>query len=345
MDLLRLRNKSRGALLGGAIGDALGYAIEFDSLETILANFGKPGITTYRLNNEGIAEISDDTQMSLFTAEGLLRAINSGSCHDSDIISGICESYIHWYATQTESPHSIKGSNLSRLSSLWSRRAPGVTCLSALQMIASGSRNDVVNQSKGCGGVMRVAPIGIFAAAHQSFNLERAGRLAGEVALLTHKHPLSTYSSMAAAMIVATCMEEEEIDRTKFNTIVTRVADSIVSCFDNDNFSLELRKILFKALSLSQSEMSDIDCICDLGEGWVAEETLAIAIFSVARYIDNFEKCIVCSVNHSGDSDSTGAVTGNIIGAVLGYNAIPEKYLSCLELREEIIDMADELIV
>ncbi|MDE6340507.1 MAG: ADP-ribosylglycohydrolase family protein, partial [Muribaculaceae bacterium] len=83
--------------------------------------------------------------------------------------------------------------------------------------------------------------------------------------------------------------------------------------------------------------------IRELGEGWVAEETLAIAVFSVMRYVDDFEKCVCCAVNHDGDSDSTGAVAGNIIGAILGYNAIPKKYLTALELHDVIVSVADDL--
>ena len=89
--------------------------------------------------------------------------------------------------------------------------------------------------------------------------------------------------------------------------------------------------------------MSDTEAITLLGEGWVAEETLAIAIFSVMRYIRDFEKCICCAVNHSGDSDSTGAVAGNIIGAILGYSAIPQKYLAGLELHDVLVSVADDL--
>lgn len=80
-----------------------------------------------------------------------------------------------------------------------------------------------------------------------------------------------------------------------------------------------------------------------LGGGWVAEETLAIAIFSVLRHIDDFNACMISAVNHGGDSDSTGAVAGNIIGAILGYSAIPEKYITNLELHDVILSIADDL--
>lgn len=89
--------------------------------------------------------------------------------------------------------------------------------------------------------------------------------------------------------------------------------------------------------------IKDLDAIRTLGEGWVGEEALAIAIYCAAKYENEFEKAIIASVNHSGDSDSTGAVTGNILGAHLGLKAIPEKFLTSLELRDTIIDVADDL--
>ena len=89
--------------------------------------------------------------------------------------------------------------------------------------------------------------------------------------------------------------------------------------------------------------VSDLDAIHQLGEGWVAEETLAIAVFCALRYDNNFVKAIKCSVNHNGDSDSTGAVTGNILGAYIGYEAIPQKYKENLELLNVILTIADDL--
>ena len=61
------------------------------------------------------------------------------------------------------------------------------------------------------------------------------------------------------------------------------------------------------------------------------------------KYFDNFEKAMIVSVNHGGDSDSTGAVTGNILGAAVGYNAIPQFYKEDLEMHDLILHMADDL--
>ncbi len=186
-------DRCRGSLVGGAVGDALGYEVEFMSLPEIRKRFGNNGIADYVLDRNGIAEFSDDTQMSLFTAEGLLTAIAAGMVSEKDILSYITTAYEHWYYTQCYPPLKMSKSWLTNINALWARRAPGTTCMSALQSISMPNSAPVVNNSKGCGGVMRVAPIGIFSATHPKFlNLEHAGYLAGYAADITHKHPLST---------------------------------------------------------------------------------------------------------------------------------------------------------
>ena len=97
------------------------------------------------------------------------------------------------------------------------------------------------------------------------------------------------------------------------------------------------------AVSLADSDKPDLEAIHLLGEGWVAEETLAIAIFCALRHSEDFDAALIAAVNHNGDSDSTGAVAGNILGTYLGYERIPEKYKNDLELRDTILQIADDL--
>ena len=104
-----------------------------------------------------------------------------------------------------------------------------------------------------------------------------------------------------------------------------------------------LQTLVQKAIDLSKSELDDLNAIRQLGQGWVGEEALAIAVYCALRHPDSFEDAVIAAVNHSGDSDSTGAIAGNIMGAALGLKAIPEKYLERLELRDVILDLADDL--
>lgn len=347
MDKQQLQNKIRGSITGGAIGDALGYPIEFVySFNDICARYGKEGITDFDMSypwlesEEKKALFSDDTQMTLYTAEGLLEAERNGK----PIAPTVCNAYLAWYAHQTGRKVKISyQSKLSEIEELNQNRAPGNTCLSALAAIHAGKEPQ--NASKGCGGIMRVAPVGLYGAAHDWSPADTA-RLAGELAELTHLHPLSTYSSATLAVIVQLCASSEDtVDKEMFKGIVNKSLKIVSDVYGADAAAMdEFRKIVGNAMSLEDDPQSDWQIIEDrIGEGWVAEETLAIALFSTLRHVDDFSGCLISAVNHGGDSDSTGAVAGNIIGAILGDDAIPGKFKKEIQLRDLLLHAADDL--
>lgn len=347
MDKQQLQNKIRGSITGGAIGDALGYPIEFVySFNDICARYGKEGITDFDMSypwlesEEKKALFSDDTQMTLYTVEGLLEAER----HGKPIVPTVCNAYLAWYAHQAGRKVKISyQSKLSEIEELNQNRAPGNTCLSALAAIHAGKEPQ--NASKGCGGIMRVAPVGLYGAAHDWSPADTA-RLAGELAELTHLHPISTYSSAALAVIVQLCASSEEaVDKEMFKGIVDKSLKIVSDVYGADAAAMdEFLKIVGNAMSLENDPQSDWQIIEDrIGEGWVAEETLAIALFSTLRHIDDFTGCLISAVNHGGDSDSTGAVAGNIIGAILGDDAIPGKFKKEIQLRDLLLHAADDL--
>ena len=102
-------------------------------------------------------------------------------------------------------------------------------------------------------------------------------------------------------------------------------------------------KLIRKAMALAAGDTADLDAIHQLGEGWVGDEALAIAIYCALKHADNFDQALIAAVNHKGDSDSTGAITGNILGAYLGLAGIPEKYRKDLELADVLMALADAL--
>ncbi len=344
-----LIDKARGCMIGGAAGDALGYTVEFSSLDSIFKQYGPSGITAYSPDAKGIARFSDDTQMTLFTAEGLLDAAQKGESANTDAVTRCIEkAYIAWFETQTGFQLPIPSSWLTHVRDLWARRAPGNTCLSALSNLKAGS--PVHNDSKGCGAVMRVAPIGIFYAANtEQSNMQdakrEAARVAADSARITHLNDLSTLASVFTTLLIFGCMRTHVIDRLTFRSIIASALSETLAAVATDSVKTEkFISIIQKALDLAGTSGSDRDAIRELGEGWVAEETAAIAVFCVMRYIRDFEGCLVAAVNHDGDSDSTGAVAGNIIGAILGYTGIPEKFRKRLELHDLILSVADDLV-
>ena len=119
--------------------------------------------------------------------------------------------------------------------------------------------------------------------------------------------------------------------------------ETVNTIFGDDSEVITLSKIIDLAIELSENNGSDLDNIHRLGEGWVGEETLGIALYCSLRYQNEFSKGIIVAVNHNGDSDSTGAVTGSILGALLGYDAIADQWKQGLELSDVILEMADDL--
>ncbi len=198
MNMNTLQDRIRGSLIGGAIGDALGYPVEFiSSFKEIQAQYGERGITRMEVrwtevepDSVGKAVVSDDTQMTLFTANGLLNAQKQGIAFKY----GIRRAYLEWYLTQIgKKPEKYKDCWISSVPELNHRRAPGNTCMTSLDDIYRGK--DPVYNSKGCGGVMRVAPIPLFAAVQDRMNIEDADRLAADAAEITHQHPLGFLSA------------------------------------------------------------------------------------------------------------------------------------------------------
>ena len=339
---MRDYNKIAGCLLGGAAGDALGYAIEFYDEKTIFSKYGEAGIQNFDLDfTSGEAIISDDTQMTLFTAEGILLADNPYIY--KDFIYGVFEAYQDWYRTQMFRMRPSKKIWLSDIPELNQRRAPGNTCLSALGSGKFGGIDEPINNSKGCGGVMRVAPIGLFYS-QDKLSIDVIDRFGASAAALTHGHPMGYISAAGLVHIVNLAVYKPEMS---LKEIVDDMIEKVPALFIDEaaGFCIKFQDLMRKAVKLAEEkEVNDLDAIYQLGEGWVGEETLAIAIYCALRHENDFDKALTASVNHRGDSDSTGSVTGNILGAYLGLQDIPEKYLKNLELRKTIMRVAERLV-
>lgn len=342
----------RGCLFGGAVGDALGYAVEFIEDYAIFERYGAEGITEYALDKvTGKALISDDTQMTLFTANGLLVGDTRGCMRG---IQGwprgyVAMAYQDWLYTQTSSyeNRAERGYNqrswLCDVPELYARRAPGNTCLSALSEAArAGHVDDYIanpkNDSKGCGGVMRIAPLAL----NYQMAIETLDMEAAQIAAITHGHSLGYMPAAVLCHIINRIVFPGEQKMT-LREIVIEAKKTAEKIFEGDKHLKELTDIIDRAIVLSENDFDDLENIRALGQGWVAEETLAIAIYCSLRYEKDFSRGIIAAVNHSGDSDSTGAVTGNILGALVGYDAIEDKWKKDLECEDIVIEMADDI--
>lgn len=356
-----IRDKIRGSLVGGAAGDALGYSVEFFSEKQIFDKYGENGIVEYELDSQSnCALISDDTQMSLFTANALLfgRYRQKERGISGNPRSYALHAYLGWLQTQEVLCYSEENKlgedwcgwtsyMLKDIPELYARRAPGITCLNALKTRRNQVENNEhiwdfvaskINDSKGCGGIMRVAPLGM---SMNALNIERLDEEGAQLAAITHSHSLGYMPAAVLTHIVNRIIYS--VDTVDLKSVVEEARDTVAKIYKDDPHIGELTDIIDRAISLSENNGSDIDNIHKLGEGWVAEETLAIAIYCCLRHKDSFADALVASVNHKGDSDSTGAVTGNIIGAIIGYEAIDSKWKNNLELHDLILKIADAI--
>lgn len=332
----------RGCLIGGAAGDALGYAVEFSREGSIFSRYGEKGITEYQLT-DGKALISDDTQMTLFTATGLLVGTTRGMMRGimGSYAEYILRAYQDWIRTQNEEyplKERYHDSWLVNVPGMFEWRAPGNTCLSALTSGKLWSIEDPANNSKGCGGVMRVAPIGLYFN-DKGVDVWEIARVGAEAAALTHGHPLGWMPAAAMAQIV----HEVSQDDVSVRDAVLHSLDTVEEMWPATRERAYFVDLIRKAVELTSENMNDVQAIHQLGEGWVGEEALAIAVYCAVKYANDFDRALIAAVNHNGDSDSTGAITGNILGAKLGLAGIPEKYTRDLELKDIILEIADDL--
>ena len=355
-----VQNKIRGSLVGGAVGDALGYPVEFLNEDQIFKKYGNTGITHYEIDpNSGLAVISDDTQMTLFTANALLfgmyrqreRGISGDPRHYA------LHAYLGWlhtqqvsYSKENQIPDDWCGWAsylLKEIPELYAKRAPGITCLDGLKRRKQKLDNNIhtpdyiadkINDSKGCGGVMRVAPLGL---AIRFWEMDRLDMEGAQLAAITHSHPLGYMPAAVLTHILNRLVYSE--GEADLKAIVLEAKSFASNLFAENPYISALTGIIDQAILLSENNDTDIANIHKLGEGWVAEEALAISLYCSLRYKDRFSKALAASVNHKGDSDSTGAITGNIMGALLGYEKIDQKWLSSLELHDLILQIADTL--
>lgn len=297
-----------GALLGGAVGDAMGLPVKSMPLGEIWREFGPHGVTTPILTHGKLC-VSEITELSLATARGVLRAIVSedtgGGCSP---VSEICEVYQDWCSEQTP------GQQTRSLTALCS----GVV----------GSIVNPLNNSRESGAVTRIAPIGLAASLFDPF------ALGADAAALTHGHPSAYLSAGAFAAIIQLVLNGASLEDA-----VAHALSLLTPHRGHDEVHTALRL----AARLSQDTVPCPRVVQSLGGGWAAEEALAIAIYCALACGDDFAAATRLAVNHSGNSAATAALTGTILGARLGRDAIPTAWLEHLEMRARIEEVAYDL--
>jgi ADP-ribosylglycohydrolase len=342
------QSRVRGSLLGGAIGDALGGPVEYWSLAQILERCGPSGVRSYVPEDVGgkqvYGRITDDTQMTLFTVEGVIRASVRTDRGLGFTVGVVQHAYDRWLDTQQlPEPSGERDGWLQSERWLYSRRAPGLTCLDALHGHRDGHDRisqfgaAATNTSKGCGCVMRSAPFGLLPP-WMSSNTPRARfDVAATAAGYTHGHPTGRLASGALAVLVGAVVAGDNLDSA---------LDAALAELARHSGHDETTAALHTARRTAKDGPS-FAAVESLGGGWVAEEALAISVYAALCHQGPSEVLdgLALAATHSGDSDSTSAICGNILGALHGDVALPAELVFEVEGRATILQLADDLVL
>ena len=302
---MRDLKKAKGVIFGLAIGDALGARTEFMKLNQIKAKYGKDGIKDL----PDSALFTDDTQMSVAIAEALVKA---GDKDIGSIMEEVREEFIKW----SHLPETYK-------------KAPGNTCLQGVANMERGihwGKSGLAN-SKGCGSAMRAAPIGYL----YQHDPEKLREVAHATGICTHGHPAADAACIGAAYLVKLALDGISPDR-----MIPRLfayTAGISAEFDQAMSKVE------KCLGWGDEEKA----LSYLGEGWVGDEAVALALYCFQRNPDSYEKVVIRGANTNGDSDSIACIAGSISGAYLGIEAIPPDWVRKIEKSLYLEDIAQRL--
>jgi len=298
-------DKAKGVIFGLAIGDALGATTEFIKLPEIKRRYGPQGI----LDLPDSALFTDDTQMSIAIAEALVRA---GEKDIDSIMEAVGEEFIKW------------------LHSPENNRAPGRTCLQGVANMEKGTTwtKSGIERSKGCGSAMRAAPIG-YLYQHDPTKLKEVAHATG---ISTHGHPTADAACIGAAYLVKLALDG--IEPEKMIPELLQFTSGISGEFDE-----AIQKVA-RCIEWEDEEKA----LDYLGEGWVGEEAVALALYSFLRYPEDYKRAALRGANINGDSDSIASIAGSISGAYLGIGAILPEWIMRIEKTDYLKDLAKRLV-
>ncbi|MBF6364553.1 ADP-ribosylglycohydrolase family protein [Nocardia puris] len=341
-----------GCLLGGAVGDALGAPVETMQLHNILRRYGRRGVTGDAETYKG--QISEETQVALFTVEALIKgSVRARARGTGGATLGLMQQgLLVWLQGQgvviPEQPVRMR-SALAGYPELMAQRGTAHAVVTALRRAAArrepttplGTRADPINASKGCGAVARAAPCGFgYALDSAGASLEHVFELGCDAAALTHGHPSGWLPTGAmAALVYRLCRGVGLLDA------IEDVRTELGRHSGHEETSAALATAVDQARwTVDQARPEDVET---LGRGWTAPEALAIAVYS-ALWAESaggpteqiFRTGILLSVNHSGDSDATASLCGNLLGAHHGPRAIPTPWLTPLDAAPVITTLA-----
>ncbi len=311
---LTAQQMNLGAVIGAAIGDAMGHPTEFiTSFERIYQKYGSHGVQGYELyweedNGDVYAPYTDDTQM----AEIVLRTLLQGTENLDTTMNRMAQGFIEW-SREPQGGH----------------RAPGNACLSGCRRLAQGVAWNQAGgaDAGGCGSVMRAYPFGLIFAD----DVAKAEYWAVEHSKLTHRDPIALASCAAMAVGMALIRQKKEVDYV--------VSEMVAAAC---RYCAKTAAMIAVAIHEARNGVSPRVTLTRL-EGWAAHEAIAAGVYIFCRHPDDPVTAILEGTNTPGDSDSIATLAGALVGCRCGFNGLPPEWVAELERTNELQALAKQI--
>ena len=334
-------NAYRGCLLGLAVGDAMGYAVDRLSWEEICRDYGPDGIRGYDLVN-GYADVTSHTQVAAYCANGLLVGLTRCQMmgREAPYIRYVDLALREW----------SQGQHLRRLpdrTAFWvseaeelrRRRCMDTRMLDTLSRERLGTMEAPLNHHDTPGAICAAVSVGAFFAPGR-MEPQAIGTLGAEVVALVSGEPLAFLSGAVTAFAMAGMMQDPETPlREHFLQAIEVVAGQFSRYPQVEELTLQLHravKLAGNTLMPEREAMEHLKCEDCAG-------VLAGAIYASLRKSEDFDGAMILAVNHSGRSAAVAALTGAFLGAYRGADGIPDFYLEGLELVPLLTELAEDL--
>jgi ADP-ribosylglycohydrolase/protein-tyrosine phosphatase len=307
------------SLLAGALGDSMGADIEFQSLGEIRRRFPET-VNQLAKSCAPTGWFTDDTQMTLFTAEGFLDCARDATI--SAQTKSVHDALERWLTTQLQPRPGQGAMGLAANPDLYFRAASGMTCQSALKANSTPGA-PAQNNSKGCGTIMRVAPI--------AFAVDRSNvrELAIKTSALTHGHITGQLAASAWAELLADVAAGKDLEE-----MAQTLAEAYATLGSGGK---DVGAAMVRALDAPRNGKPET--VETLGGGWVAEEALSIALYA-SLVGHSLDEGLQIALRHSGDCDSTAAISGNMLGLLYPEEVFAHPLIGELGGRDIIAPLA-----
>ncbi len=331
----------RGAFLGLAVGDAMGFTVDKKNMEEIRQDYGPNGLLGYDLVN-GYAEASSYTQLAAFTANGLLLGITRGQMQGrmAPLVRYIGLALREWSRSQQYCAPERNYCWLSTVPELKRRRCMDTRMLDALNREALGTPEEPVYRNDLPSALTEALPIALLQD-YLEFSQEEIDRLGAEAVALTHGEPEAFLSGAVLTHAITKILQDPQINAQE---LVRDTVDSIQLQFGREyGQTTHIWELLQMAQTLAANEdLSQVDAMEQLGCR-TAPEVLAGALYACLTCHGDFDAAMITAVNHSGRSAAVGAITGIILGLRMGEEALPDFYMECLEPLALLREVADDV--